>query len=604
MDVNAIETGKNFENINESLEKSNVSSTENTKVVFGQEKGISNNEDKKVESVINVKEKDSNEDFKDSETNVNDNKDNEEIHAEEKIPNDSVPKISKLSKKKERLLAKYGIDPNKKLPRKPSVYGNFIDIAEVKDSSERKHVDPWLQEFLESSQTKKTSPTKYRTGIKGMSRAEWLKRRGKQLEKIKFEPIKKAEAWLNQNNIEKEENENKKDEIIPVEKLLSDEEDKSETTEEKAEKNKEEDDVDSSAIYLDPDVDFMAFCRQEEENREKKQTFEASQFRDINDSELDLLITQGAVFNIPIERKRKGTDENSCSEFKKLKFNEDENIEKQKEDNIHNDEEEDIIENIPKKKSGKLIFDDEEEVFEEEVEDEEIESEEAEEDNDEEMEEENEETLLALQYKQEREKKLKKSDFYDDEASLSGEDVGSDDDEEDDNDIDEYELMDGDYDELGNQKEIVNDLAKQQMLQELKADEKRLKKIKEKLNIYDEDDSEQTAMIYRYQTRFVADDVEVDVLERNSDTEDHLEVMEVPSEDSNTVLSKKASEEKEEDEWDKEIRLGKMIMEKNKAAQLVQKRVASNSIRNALGLNNFLNKLNTSEEKNKLLLMD
>uniref|UniRef100_A0A0K0E365 DNA replication checkpoint mediator MRC1 domain-containing protein n=1 Tax=Strongyloides stercoralis TaxID=6248 RepID=A0A0K0E365_STRER len=576
---------------------------ENGKVLFDVGGDTSNdNEEKTIE---NDNENQLNVNSKDLETHENKDKDEEKV--DEKVSDQPIPEKSKLSKKKERLLAKYGIDPNKKLPRKPSVYGNFVDIAEVKDESERKHMDPWLQESLESPHKKKISPTKVRTGIRGMSRAEWLKRREKKLETIKFAPIKKAEAWLNQHNTQTEDGENETVEVMPIERLSSDDEEEPKTTEESVDKNKEqENEGDGSAIYLDPDVDFMAYCRQEEEEREKKQMFEVSQLKDVNDSELDLLITQGAKFNIPVDRKRKLSGEDFCDNSKKLKTNDDEgkdeitdNIEKK---DIQNEDDEDVVENVSKKNTGKLVFDDEEEEEEakeaiDEVEnEEEIEDEEEEEVNDEDIEEENEEALLALQYKKEREKKMKKSDFYDDEASLSGEDVGSDDDE-DGSDVDEYEIMDGDFDEVGNQKEIVDDLAKQQMLQELKADEKRLRKIKEKLNIYDEGDPEQAAMIFKYQTRFMTDDVEIDILERNSDTEDHLEVVEVPSEDSNAILSRKASEKEEEDEWDKEIRLGKMIMEKNKAAQMVKKKVASNSIRNALGLNNFLNKLGATDEK-------
>uniref|UniRef100_A0A0K0G1E2 U3 small nucleolar ribonucleoprotein protein MPP10 n=1 Tax=Strongyloides venezuelensis TaxID=75913 RepID=A0A0K0G1E2_STRVS len=554
---------------------------------------VSGDEGENKEIVENGNENQTNE----GETVSNQNQTNENV------PDQPGPQKSKLQLKKEKILAKYGIDPKKKLPRKPSVYGDFVDITDVKDESERKHVDPWVQEALESPPKKKTSPSKYRTGIKGMSRAEWLKSRGKKMEKIKFNSIKKAEAWLNEHNAEKEKEDNKEEEeIIPVEKLESDEEDEPVDTEKKVEDNQDDDD-DGSAIYLDPEIDFVAFCRQEEEEMERKKTIVASQFKEINDSELDDLITQGAVFDIPVDRKRKFDEENSCDSFKKLKILETQG-EKEDTNGVEekNEDDEDIIESIPKKKAGKLNFDDDDEEEEEiqdegeELEDEEeIEGEEAVEIDDEEAEE-NEEALLALQYKKEREKKLKRSDFYDDEASLSGDDIGSDGDEEDGSDLDAYEIMDGDFDEIGNQKDIVNDLAKQRILQELKADRKRLEKIKEKLNIYDEDDPEQAALIYRYQTRFMAEDVDVEVLERASDTEDHLEVVELPTEDSNTILSRKAFEKEVDDEWDKEVELGKKIMEKNKAAQMTKKRAGTNSIRNALGLSTFLNKIVTSNE--------
>uniref|UniRef100_A0A0N5CHF7 U3 small nucleolar ribonucleoprotein protein MPP10 n=1 Tax=Strongyloides papillosus TaxID=174720 RepID=A0A0N5CHF7_STREA len=574
----------------QSLGNEEVVTEENKEVLSGTNGHTTGNEGENKETVENVNENQVNED----ETVGNQNQTNENV------PDQPVPQKSKLQLKKEKILAKYGIDPKKKLPRKPSVYGDFVDITDVKDASEREHKDPWLQEAVESHPKKKISPSKNRTGIKGMSRAEWLKSRGKKMEQIKFNSIKKAEAWLNEHNAEKEEENKEEEEIIPVEKLESDEEDEPVDTEKKAEDNQGDDD-DASAIYLDPEIDFVAFCRQEEEELERQKTIVASQFKEINDSELDDLITQGAVFDIPVDRKRKFEEENSCDSFKKLKILE---TQGEKEDinevEEKNEDDEDIIEGAPKKKAGKLNFDDddEEEVQDEgeELEDEEeIEDEEAVEIDDEEAEE-NEEALLALQYKKEREKKMKKSDFYDDEASLSGDDIGSDDDEDDGSDLDAYEIMDGDFDEIGNQKDIVNDLAKQRILQELKADRKRLEKIKEKLNIYDEDDPEQAALIYRYQTRFMAEDVDVEVLERASDTEDHLEVVELPSEDSNTILSRKALEKEVDDEWDKEVELGKKIMEKNKAVQMTKKRAGTNSIRNALGLSTFLNKIVTSKE--------
>uniref|UniRef100_A0A0N5BUT6 Uncharacterized protein n=1 Tax=Strongyloides papillosus TaxID=174720 RepID=A0A0N5BUT6_STREA len=308
----------------------------------------------------------------------------------------------------------------RKLPRKPSVYGDFVDITDVKDASERERKNPWLQEAEESHLKKKISPSKNRTGIKGMSRAEWLKSQ--------------------KENKEEEE-------IIPVEKLESDEEDEPVDTEKKAEDNQGNDD-DGSAIYLDPEIDFVAFCRQEEEELERQKTVVASQFKKI------IMILNWTI----------SSRENSCDSFKKLKILETQGEKKDtNEVEEKNEDDEDIIENVPEKKAG------------------------------------------------------------------------SDDDEENGGDLNAYEIMDRDFDEIGNQKNIVNDLAKQRILQELKADRKRLDKIKEKLNIYDEDDPEQAALIYRYQTRFMAENVDVEILERASDTEDYLEVIELSSEDSITI---------------------------------------------------------------------
>ncbi|KAH7722347.1 Protein F25H5.5 a [Aphelenchoides avenae] len=73
-------------------------------------------------------------------------------------------------------------------------------------------------------------------------------------------------------------------------------------------------------------------------------------------------------------------------------------------------------------------------------------------------------------------KKLK--DLFDDEASLSGDDVGSDNDEGDDNE-DEYEAEAGDQDDLPEDEEIRNQLVKQFIRQQNNDDERRLMLLQE-----------------------------------------------------------------------------------------------------------------------------
>uniref|UniRef100_A0A0N5A552 SWR1-complex protein 5 n=1 Tax=Parastrongyloides trichosuri TaxID=131310 RepID=A0A0N5A552_PARTI len=230
--------------------------------------------------------------------------------------------VKKLTRK-EKLIEKYGIDINKKIVRKPSVYGNFIDISDAKNPSERKHVDPWLQDTFANHPKKKVSPTKDRTAIRGVSRSEWLKKIEKKMAEEKLKPIKKAQMWL--ENLHKEKvDSNDEEEAIDEEIINIDKNDTSVATSEEKSENDEtsvDDNGDGeliSSFYLDSNSELSS------DKEDSSKVIEVSQFKDLgdDDDDLDMLITQGANFNLPVKRRRI-IDDDSFDEYKMKDGNDD-----------------------------------------------------------------------------------------------------------------------------------------------------------------------------------------------------------------------------------------------------------------------------------------
>ncbi|TKR94027.1 hypothetical protein L596_008373 [Steinernema carpocapsae] len=138
-------------------------------------------------------------------------------------------------------------------------------------------------------------------------------------------------------------------------------------------------------------------------------------------------------------------------------------------------------------------------------------------------------------------KKLyKKSDFYDDEASLSGDDVGSDSDNDGDGN-DEYEIEEGDNEEI-DEDAVREDLHKQFMKQEKDREDRRLLYLQDKF-IAEGDMHSSTDRNFRFKLRDEEDaklKIGEDDKENMSDLDDEDEEHEKGAEDSQKRAAKAA----------------------------------------------------------------
>uniref|UniRef100_A0AC35TQ12 Protein LTV1 homolog n=1 Tax=Rhabditophanes sp. KR3021 TaxID=114890 RepID=A0AC35TQ12_9BILA len=474
-------------------------------------------------------------------------------------------RLAKILAKKEKILAKYGKSmgalarpASEKIESIVTLNPLQADVkaAEVKMNVHAAEETAYLMEKFGKIPTARKSPSKQRQiDNKGTCKSAWKKKIQSKFDTAVKVKLEEKEKWFkNYQDAKKKRLHNtasKHDNCSDIEESEG-EEVLSEPLNDVATKPTQEFEHPKPIMYNPDDEDEIVSDLPVDDSLLKPVVIVADIFNtdENDDGNLALMCTQGA-FNMGAGIKRK-SDTECLNASKKFKFTQDlEEIKESQEMDIPSmaaeisqsksqptdsqDSDDEDFAQKKVKKSKALIFDDEEgEKVEEDIEggedleDEEFEEEEVEEVEEEEVEEveeleedvdnENEETLLALSYKKQR---INKKDFFDDEASLSGSDVGSDD-EEGDLSNDEYEAMEGD-DDIGNKAEIKADLAKQFLDQEIASDAKIVQKLREQLMVMDEEETEEATALseYQYQMKLkFNDDEDLPQNENQSDEED------------------------------------------------------------------------------------